>query len=287
MKTRNLLLSVLMLAGLSLQAQNPIEIKVWPDGAPNSNGITEDESLKGPGRPTNVKEPVLYVFPAAKPNGMAVIACPGGGYVHLSMQNEGFNMADWFNAQGITYAVLKYRMPNGHKEVPLSDAQEAIRIVKAHASEWNVDVNRIGIMGASAGGHLASTAATHFTAETRPAFQILLYPVICYDPAVSHKGSFLNLLGKNPSPEDIQLYSNDRQVTTETPPAFIVLASDDTSVPPANSLRYYEALIKNNVQATMHIYPTGKHGFGFKDSFPYKRQWTEELEKWLRELYRQ
>ncbi len=286
MKLRNVLLSALIMAGFAAQAQKPVEIKVWPNGAPNSNGITEAERLKTPDRPTNVTDPILYVFPADKPNGMAVIACPGGGYVHLSMQNEGFSMADWFNGQGITYVVLKYRMPNGHKEVPLSDAREAIRIVKAHASEWNVDINKIGIMGASAGGHLASTAATHFTAETRPAFQILLYPVICYDPAISHKGSFLNLLGENPSEEDIKLYSNDMQVTADTPPTFIVLASDDTTVPPANSLRYYEALIKNKVQATMHIYPNGRHGFGYKETFLYKRQWTEELEKWLRELYR-
>ncbi len=271
-------------ATLSLWAQKPIELKVWPDGAPNNNGITATEETGTTERPKNVTEAMLAVYPASKPNSMAVIACPGGGYQHLSMRNEGHDMANWFNAQGITYAVLTYRMPNGHNEVPLSDAQEAIRIMKAHAGEWNVNPDKIGIMGASAGGHLASTAATHFSEETKPAFQILLYPVITMDAEVTHKGSRTNLLGKEPTDEEVKLFSNELQVTTETPPAFIVLSSDDKTVPPANSIRYYEALIANKVSATMHIYPTGGHGFGFRDTFIYKRQWTEELEKWLREL---
>ena len=147
-------------------AQKPIELKVWPNGAPNSNGITAPEEMNSPGRPGKVSEPTLAVYPAAHPNGMAIIACPGGGYQHLAMNHEGHDMAAWFNAQGITYAVLKYRMPNGHNEVPLSDAQEAIRIMKSHAGEWKINPAQIGIMGASAGGHLASTAATHFDKET-------------------------------------------------------------------------------------------------------------------------
>ena len=265
-------------------AQKPIELKVWPNGAPNSNGITAPEEMNSPGRPGKVSEPTLAVYPAAHPNGMAIIACPGGGYQHLAMNHEGHDMAAWFNAQGITYAVLKYRMPNGHNEVPLSDAQEAIRIMKSHAGEWKINPAQIGIMGASAGGHLASTAATHFDKETRPAFQILLYPVISMNPSVSHGGSRKNLLGESPTAQLIEKYSNELQVTPETPPAFIVLSSDDKTVPPINSTRYYEALIAHQVPATMHIDPIGGHGFGFRDSFTYKRQWTEELEKWLREL---
>ena len=220
---------------------------------------------------------------AKKGNGMAIVACPGGGYSHLAMAHEGKSMADWFNSQGITYAVLRYRMPNGHNEVPLSDSQQALRIMRQHAQEWNV--KKLGIMGSSAGGHLASTTATHFTdAETRPDFQILFYPVITMDPAYTHMGSHDNLLGKNPSKELEQKYSNELQVTPQIPPAFILHSSDDTVVPVANSVNYYTALVKNKVPASLHTYPVGGHGWGYRDSFPYKRQWTGELEKWLREI---
>lgn len=281
---KKLIYIALLCSTLSAYAQKPIELKVWPNGAPNSNGITVAEEMKSPGRPGKVTDPTLTVYPAARPNGMAVVACPGGGYQHLAMNHEGFDMAAWFNAQGITFAVLKYRMPNGHNEVPLSDAQEALRIMKAHAAEWNICPQKIGIMGASAGGHLASTAATHFDSDTRPAFHILLYPVISMDAAIAHAGSRKNLLGEAPSAELQAKYSNELQVAPNTPPAFIALSSDDKTVPPANSLRYYEALIAHKVSASMHIYPIGGHGWGFRDSFVYKHQWTGELEKWLREL---
>lgn len=148
-----------------------------------------------------------------------------------------------------------------------------------------MECKKLGIMGSSAGGHLASTTATHFTdAETRPDFQILFYPVITMDPAYTHMGSHGNLLGKNPSKELEQKYSNELQVTPQTPPAFILHSSDDTAVPVANSVNYYTALVKNKVPASLHTYPVGGHGWGYRDSFPYKRQWTGELEKWLREI---
>ncbi len=281
---KTLIYITLLCSTLMANAQKPIELKVWPNGAPNSNGITNTEEIKSSDRPVKVTEPTLAVYPASHPNGMAVIACPGGGYQHLAMNHEGHDMAAWFNAQGITFAVLKYRMPNGHNEVPLSDAQEAIRIMKSHADEWKINPNKVGIMGASAGGHLASTAATHYDNETKPAFQILLYPVISMDPSISHGGSRKNLLGDSPSGNLINKYSNELQVTQNTPPAFIALSSDDRTVPPANSIRYYEALIANKVPTTMHIYPIGGHGWGFRDAFTYKPQWTGELEKWLREL---
>lgn len=273
----------MLLVSSSLLAQKPIVIKLWPDGAPNTNGITTAEKPLENGRVTDVTEPTLTIYPAHKPNGMAIVACPGGGYVRLAMNHEGHDMASWFNGQGITLAVLKYRMPNTHHDVPLSDALQAIRIMKEHADEWKID--QIGIMGASAGGHLASTAATHFTEDSRPDFQILFYPVVTMKNA-THQGSKNHLLGENASQDLVELYSNELQVTPNTPPAFIMHSSDDRSVPVSNSLDYYSALIKNGVSATMHLYPIGGHGWGYNDYFIYKRQWTGELEKWLREINR-
>lgn len=229
----------LLFVSTLLAAQEPVKIKLWQNGAPNDNGMTSQVE-KGP---LYVAEPTIEVYPAKESNGLAIVMCPGGGYSHLAMNHEGHDMANWFNSQGITYAVLTYRMPNGNNEVPLSDAQQALRIMRQHAKEWNIQ--KLGIMGASAGGHLASTAATHFTdAETRPDFQILFYPVITMDPAYTHMGSHDNLLGKNPSKELEQKYSNELQVTPETPQAFIMHSSDDGAVPVANSVNYYTALVK-------------------------------------------
>lgn len=274
--------AILTTCSLCVIAQQRIELPVWPNGAPNTNGIIEQESEKRANRPTNISTATLTVYVAKHPNGKAIVACPGGGYVHLAMDHEGHDMAAWFNAQGITYAVLKYRMPNEHHEVPLSDAQQAIRIMREHAKEWHID--KVGIMGSSAGGHLASTAATHFTEDSHPDFQILFYPVISMDLSICHKGSRERLIGKTPTDEQIKLYSNELQVTSQTPPAFIMHSSDDRVVPVENSLRYYQALVKNNIPVSMHCYPIGGHGWGFNDSFEYKRQWTGELEKWLRKL---
>lgn len=271
----------LLMFTTTMFAQKPIEIQLWPNGAPNSNGITTPEKQIDESRVSDVTVPTLTIYRAAKPNGMAIVACPGGGYVRLATAHEGHDMASWFNAQGITYAVLKYRMPNTHHDVPLSDALQAIRIMKQHADEWKF--NKVGIMGSSAGGHLASTAATHFTEDSRPDFQILFYPVVSMiNP--THQGSKDNLLGKTPSEEMLNLYSNERQVTPQTPPAFIMHSSDDKAVPVSNSVDYYTALVKNGVPASLHIYPIGGHGWGFRDNFIYKRQWTGELEKWLREI---
>ncbi len=276
---RILFFALMLLSGLMMEAGNPIEIKVWPQGAPTDNGMKaqKDGDLK-------YAEAILTVYPAKNGNGMAIVACPGGAYLSLAVDHEGKSMASWFNAQGITYAVLEYRMPNnGHYDVPLSDAQEALRIMRRHSDEWNVQ--KLGIMGSSAGGHLASTVATHFTdAETRPDFQILFYPVITMDPNYVHGVSRACLLGDNPSKELERRFSNELQVTAQTPPAFIMHSTNDKSVPVANSVNYYLALVRNNVSAALHIYPTGGHGWGYNDSFQYKRQWTGELEKWLREV---
>lgn len=282
MEKQSILLISFFLFAFLANAQKPIELKLWQEGAPNSNELYGEEFERSTNRIANVVDPTIAVYVAKNGNGKAIVACPGGGYAQLAMDHEGHDLAQWFNAQGITYAVLKYRMPNGHNEVPLSDAQQAIRIMRAHADEWGI--KQVGIMGSSAGGHLASTAATHYTADCRPDFQILFYPVISMDLNICHRGSRDNLLGKTPTDEEVQLFSNELQVTADTPPAFIMHSSDDRTVPVENSIRYYQALVKNKVPASMHLYPIGGHGWGFRDSFIYKRQWSEEMEKWLREL---
>ncbi len=205
---------------------------------------------------SDVTTPTLTVYPASHPNGMAIIMCPGGGYGGLAMKHEGHDMAPWFNTQGITYAVLKYRMPNGHHEVPLSDAEQAIRMVREHAAEWGVNPQRVGIMGASAGGHLAASLATLYSSDkTRPDFQILFYPVISMQKGVTHGGSRKNLIGENPSQELEQKYSLERQVSPRTPQAFIMLSSDDDAVPPINGIGYFLALRDHKVPASLHAYP--------------------------------
>ena len=281
---KKILLLSFLFATTMLSAQKPVELPLWPNGAPNNNELTGTEQGRNNGGVSNVTEPTLTVYPAPHPNGMAIIMCPGGGYSGLAMNHEGHDMASWFNTQGITYAVLKYRMPNGHNEVPLTDAEQAIRMVREHAAEWSVNPQRVGVMGASAGGHLAASLATLYSSDnTRPDFQILFYPVISMQKGVTHGGSRKNLLGENPSQELEQKYSLERQVSPRTPQAFIMLSSDDDAVPPINGIGYFLALRDHKVPASLHAYPTGGHGWGFRDNFTYKRQWTEELEKWLRE----
>lgn len=281
---KNFITTLLLFVTTMLSAQNTLELPLWPAGAPNSNGLTGTEEDLDGGRVANVVNPSITVYKANQPNGMAIIMCPGGGYARLAMNHEGHDMASWLNAQGITYVVLKYRMPNSHYEVPLSDAEQAIRLVRQHAAEWGVRPDRIGIMGASAGGHLAASLATLYSSdETRPDFQILFYPVISMQPGITHGGSRQNLLGENPSQELENKYTLEKQVNERTPQAFIMLSADDGAVPPANGIHYFEALLQHQVPATLHVYPTGGHGWGFRDAFTYKRQWTGELEKWLRE----
>ena len=281
---RRLLSIIVSLVTAISFAQQPVELPLWPDGAPNSSGLTGEEQETRPHFVTNVTHPTLTVYHPEKPNGMAIIMCPGGGYRGLGMDGEGYDMAPWFCGQGITYMVLKYRMPNGHWEVPVSDAEQAIRMVRQHAKEWGINPNQVGVMGASAGGHLAASLSTLYSSdETRPDFQILLYPVISMVPGITHGGSRKNLLGDNPTKELEDAYSLERRVSPRSPQAFIVLSADDGAVPPMNSIGYFLALNQQKVPVSMHIYPIGGHGWGFRDNFTYKRQWTEELEKWLRD----
>lgn len=226
----------------------------------------------------------VYLPSPEKATGSMVIALPGGGYSNLALFHEGYDWAPFFLEKGIAFGVLKYRMPQTDYTVPFADVKAAFDLAKAHAAAWKIDPKDIGIMGSSAGGHLASTYATHTEGEDKPAFQILLYPVITMDATFTHAGSRRNLLGENPSTELENRFSNEKRVDKATPPAFVIFAADDKVVPPTNGLRYVEALIANKVPVTFLLYPTGGHGFGNRDSFLYKDQFIEELTKWLKNL---
>jgi len=287
---KNMKWALLLLLAISTKAiaQQNFELPLWPNGAPNSNALSGPEKGVAENRVSNVSKPVLMVYLPKESNGQAVVACPGGGYSFLAIDREGFSWAPWFNEQGIALIVLKYRMPNGHRDVPLSDAAQAMRIVRQHAAEWKINAEKVGIMGSSAGGHLASTLATHFKADTRPDFQVLFYPVITLDTSYAHLGSRRNLLGADTAnAEMIKYFSNELQVTALTPPAFITLSDDDKTVQSVNSVNYYLALKKNRVPAEMHIYPSGGHGWGFRDNFVYKSQMTTALKKWLEVMNKQ
>lgn len=277
------LLAMCVLAGTVAGAKEPDAFfRLWPNGAPTSNGLTGPEKDYG-NHVSNVTEPTLRVYLPENPNGLAVLACPGGGYIDVWDGTEGINLAEWYNAQGIVLAVLKYRLPNGHYEVPLDDVHEAMRILKEHADEYGI--KKLGIQGCSAGGHLAATAATHFTsAENRPDFQILFYPVITMEKSFTHMGSHHYLLGDDASQELIDRYCNEKCVTPETPPAFIMANTDDGAVPVRNSIEYYNALVANKVSATLHVWPTGGHGWCANENFTYREQWMYELCRWFSQL---
>lgn len=217
-------------------------------------------------------------------NGRTVLILPGGGYVYHAMDHEGYDWIPFFNSKGINVALLKYKLPEGNSTVPYNDVKDAFSDLKQHAAQLNIDPHNIGIMGFSAGGHLASTYATHSQGEDKPAFQILFYPVISFKLELTHQGSRDALLGSNQSDERIILYSNEEQVNEATPPAILFHSNDDGLVLPDNSINYYQSLRKNGVDASLHIYPSGEHGWGFRESFPYHDVMLEELSTWLNNL---
>lgn len=243
---------------------------------------------------SQITVPTLTVYKPAKPNGTAIVICPGGGYWVVAATHEGHDVAKQFVKMGITAFVLKYRIPNErtmqNPEIgPLQDVQETFRIVRQRAKEFGIDPSRVGVMGFSAGGHLASTAATHYDRPViadakelnlRPDFQILIYPVISFRD-FGHKGSADQIVGKTPSAEKLKYYSNDEQVNTQTPPAILIHAADDNAVPIKNAQVYYDALVKNNIPAEIKIYEKGGHGFGMNNPTT-KDQWMQRVEKWLK-----
>ena len=276
-------------------------LKIWPDKIP---GAIEDPSYKmetitdnGWTRIDKVSDPTLDFYPAPKEksNGTAVVICPGGGYAVLAIDHEGAQVAKWFNSMGITAFVLKYRLPSNKIMVdksiaPLQDAQEALRIVRRNAKEWNINPDKIGIMGFSAGGHVASTLSTHYSdkvyevkdaSSARPDFSLLIYPVISMEADITHMGSRENLLGKNPSREMVKRFSNEQQVTKDTPPAFLVCSSDDDVVPIQNSIDYLLALKKAGVHGELHVYESGGHGYGLGRSKDTEITWPNACKKWL------
>ena len=258
-------------------------IILWPGGAPGALGS----------EPVDVPTLTPYLPPKDKMTGAAIIVCPGGGYTHLA-DHEGGPVAEWLNSLGVTAFVLKYRLgPRYHHPAPMQDAARAIRIVRARAGEWGLDPQRIGILGFSAGGHLASTAGTHFDSgkpdasdaiervSSRPNLMILIYPVITMRDR-THPGSKKSLLGDEPTPELVTLLSNDEQVTKETPPTFLVHTTTDSAVPVENSLLFVAALRKAGVPFEFHLYERGPHGFGLGGKDPVLATWPDRCADWLK-----
>lgn len=287
---KRILTVLLAMAVLPLAAQEYGQnrtIKIWDNStAPHSSELTSPEAETSPNIIGSVTEAVLYVFEAdpAKATGQAIVICPGGGYAVVCMSYEGVEMAKWLASQGITCGVLKYRMPNGHKEVPLEDAVEALRIMRRNAADLNIDPAKVGIMGFSAGGHLAAYTSNFAPEGENPAFSILFYPVITGEDGLCHKGSFDNLLGADATAAQRAEYSLETRVTRSTPPALLLLSDHDTVVPPISSTRYYNALKKHGIKASMHIYPEGWHGWGISPDFPYREAWQASLLDWLKTL---
>jgi acetyl esterase/lipase len=283
---QKLLRSLLLLTALFtplVKGAPETPIVLWPGGAPGALGS----------EPVDVPTLTPYLPPKEKMSGAAIIVCPGGGYTHLA-DHEGGPVAEWLNSLGVTAFVLKYRLgPRYHHPAPMQDAARAIRIVRARAAEWGLDPQRIGILGFSAGGHLASTAGTHFDSgksdasdpiervSSRPNLMILIYPVITMREK-THAGSKANLLGAAPAPELVALLSNDEQVTKETPPTFLVHTMTDPAVPVENSLLFITALRKAGVPFEFHLYERGPHGFGLGKNDPILATWPDRCADWLR-----
>jgi acetyl esterase/lipase len=264
------------------EKQTPEKLSLWNGPAPIGDGTTEDVDVR------------VTLHRPAKPNGTAIVICPGGGYGGLVTGGEGHGIAKWLNGHGITGLVLEYRLPKGRPYVPLLDAQRAIRLARANAKPWHIDTKKIGIIGFSAGGHLASTAATHFDSgvaqskdpvtqqSSRPDFAILVYPVVTMDKT-THAGSRRNLLGEKPSGELIDLFSNEKQVTAESSPTYLAHALDDRAVVPANSQAFHEALKANEIPTEYLKLPSGGHGLnGYKG--PMWDAWQKQSLEWLTKL---
>jgi acetyl esterase/lipase len=275
----------ILLAALPALAAEPKIVLLWPQGAPGAVGA----------EPADQPSLSIYLPEKTQAVGSGIVICPGGGYTHLAMDHEGFQIANWYNARGMAAFILKYRLgPRYHHPAMIQDVQRALRYVRTHAAEFGIAPDKIGVMGFSAGGHLASTAGTHFDAgnasspdpieraSSRPDFLVLCYPVIAISTKYGHTGSRRNLLGENPDPKLVELFSNEKQVTPQTPPTFLFHTDGDTGVPAENSVLFYLALRANKVPAEMHIYEKGPHGVGLAPGNPILSTWPARLEDWLK-----
>lgn len=269
------------------KGEGPATLPLWPDGAPGAQG-------KEPG---DIPTITVYLAPADKANGAAVVICPGGGYGALAMNHEGHDVAKWLNSNGVAGIILKYRhAPKYRHPIPLGDAQRALRLVRFHAKDWKLDPTRVGILGFSAGGHLASTAGTHFDKGQadakdpvdrlgcRPDFMVLVYPVITFVGPNAHVGSRNNLLGKDQDPKLVESLSNEKQVTADTPPTFLTHTKEDKGVTAANSQMFYDACKKAGVPAEIHLYEKGAHGLGLGPKTLEFSQWPERCVEWMRTI---
>jgi acetyl esterase/lipase len=304
MKTK-ILFTLLFLVNVLIGKSQNLTLKLWPEGIPGS--ITDPSYVEkittADGRITRCEKvvtPDLTIFLPVpeKANGAAVLICPGGGYGVLAFDHEGNAIAKWLNDNGIAGIILKYRLPSDQimrdKSVgPLQDAQEAMRVIRRHASEWKIDPKKIGVIGFSAGGHLASTISTHYAEKVydtkdntsaRPDFSLLIYPVISMDTLITHRGSRNNLLGLKPADDQVRRFSNELQITADTPPAFLVHSSDDNAVPVMNSILYYKGLQKNKIPVELHIFQKGGHGYGMSPNGGTESAWPGLCLKWLMQI---
>ncbi len=281
-----------------------INIPLWDKDIPNykeSGEVNTTTFREGLEITTQVSKPEISVYLPSKKNsnGQAVLIIPGGGYEVIVHEWEGSDIAKWFNAHGIAGIVLKYRLPHGKSNIeressPLLDAARAIRIIRANAKKWNLDSDNIGVMGFSAGGHLASTLATHYNdslvgnpdktdaLNARPDFSILIYPVISMSADFTHEGSRYFFMGKNPDKEKMEYYSGEKYVSKDTPPAFLVHSSDDEVVPVENSIAYYKKLVEHKIEAEMHLFQNGEHGFSLANGQGNVEAWKDLCLKWLK-----
>jgi acetyl esterase/lipase len=290
-----------MISGFS----QTLTLKLWPDGIPGSKTDPSyvEKITTTEGRITRCEKvvtPDLTVFLPVpeKANGAAVLICPGGGYGVLAFDHEGNAIAKWLNDNGIAGIILKYRLPSDQIMIdksigPLQDAQEAMRVIRRNAVSWKINPDRVGVIGFSAGGHLASTLSTHYAEKVydvkdntsaRPNFSLLIYPVVSFDTVITHRGTRNNLIGLKPSEEQVRRFSNELQITADTPPAFLVHSSDDNAVPVMNSIGYFKGLQKNNIPVELHIFQKGDHGYGLSPNGGTESSWPGLCIKWLKAM---
>ncbi len=270
---------------MAISAQKTVQIPVWPDGPGETNGITLSE-INDNGRIQNISEAAFTLYPAnqSKNTGASILICPGGGYARQAAMHEGIQFAEWFSKQGITAFVMKYRLPNGHAQIPLKDVKEAMKIIRSKSAEWGIDPQKIGVAGFSAGGHLASSLLTHFDESSRPDFGILFYPVISMlNDSITHIGSKNNLLGKTPDAETIRYFSTEKQIKDNTPPTLLLLSDDDKAVLPENSILFYQGLKTKKIPSAMYIFPVGGHGWGFNSNFVFHEEMKNLIITWLKQ----